>query len=341
MPPSDRRRDRQVNSGTFSRLEAAVTDLKRQRETTIELVKRLSPPQAENAKVPFHSVQSPSIPAPSTLFAHSALSASSSVPVQRFALPASTSRPALHPDNSEDFNSDSEDFDDFDDSICSTRFASFSDDLVPSAGTEEPPSPPMSDDDQFACQDFYNDCRSYIRSHPETFQNDSAKIRFVMSHMVSGHTGHWANQELGAEQDGALRFANWADFAAEFRKLFMSPNVEKHASNLLESDHYFQRRQTVSDYLEYFQDLIDDAGCSNPQYIVTKFRRGLNHEISAKLALSAAPSLADPEAWFSLAIQADTSFIAEEVPQIPSQPAVTSKDSEAPIGSEASKGSEA
>jgi len=79
MPPSDRRRDRQVNSGTFSRLEAAVTDLKRQRETTIELVKRLSPPQAENAKVPFHSVQSPSTPAPSTLFAHSAPYASSSV----------------------------------------------------------------------------------------------------------------------------------------------------------------------------------------------------------------------------------------------------------------------
>ena len=110
MPPSDRRRDRQVNSGTFSRLEAAVTDLKRQRETTIELVKRLSPPQAENAKVPFRSVQSP-IPAPSTLFAHSALSASSFVPVQRFALSASTSRPALHSDNPEDFDSDSEDFD--------------------------------------------------------------------------------------------------------------------------------------------------------------------------------------------------------------------------------------
>src|SRR6266705_3459813 len=110
MPPSDTRRDRQVNSGTFSRLEAAVTDLKRQRETTIELVKRLSPPQAENAKVPFHSVQSPSTPAPSTLFAHSAPYASSSVPVQRFALSASTSRPALYFDNSESFDSDSEDF---------------------------------------------------------------------------------------------------------------------------------------------------------------------------------------------------------------------------------------
>src|SRR6266705_5163120 len=53
MPPSDRRRDRQVNSGTFSRLEAAVTDLKRQRETTIELVKRLSPRRQKTRRFRF------------------------------------------------------------------------------------------------------------------------------------------------------------------------------------------------------------------------------------------------------------------------------------------------
>jgi len=341
MPPSDIRRDRQVNSGTISRLEAAVADLKRQRETTSDLVKqlleRLSPPQAANAKVPvYRSDQiSITIPAPSSSScAHSAPSTSPSVPVQHFALPASNLQSALYfegpedfvdPEdfedsdgsedfedfedfnnfegfnnftpsasqkeplsppmpldfddfdnsdnshNSEGFENDSEDFEDFDVSICSTRFAPFSDDLVPPAGTEEPPSPPMSDDDQFACQDFYNDCRSYIRSHPETFPNDSVKIRFVMSHMVSGHTGRWANQELGVGQDDALRFANWADFAAEFRKLFMSPHVEDHAAHVMETNHYFQGNQTVSDYLEYFRDLIDDAGITDPRYVVVKF----------------------------------------------------------------------
>ena len=53
MPPSEIRRDRQVNSGTLSRLEAAVTDLKRQRETTIELVKRLSPRRQKTRRFRF------------------------------------------------------------------------------------------------------------------------------------------------------------------------------------------------------------------------------------------------------------------------------------------------
>jgi hypothetical protein len=246
MPPSDRRRDRQVNAGTFSRLEAAVTDLKRQRETTIELVKRLSPPQAENAKVPFHSVQSPSTPAPSTLFAHSAPSASSSVPVQRFALSASTLRPTSY-------------------------------NFSPSASPKElPPSPTLLDFDfdgtRSTGQDFYGSCRTYIRSHPETFKNDSAKILFMMSHMVAGRADRWANRELGVERDGTLRFTTWSDFATEFRIFFMHPGVEDNAVDRIETDDYFQgNEETVPEYLERFRDLIDDSGYTDPRYIVTKF----------------------------------------------------------------------
>ncbi len=140
MPPSDLRRDCQVNSGTLPHFEAAVVDLRRQRETTAKLVKqfleRLSPPQAENAKVPVQrSVQTPiTIPAPSPPFAPSAPFISSNpVPVNRLALSSSTSvMHSNHPISSTYDLEDSEDFDDFDGSICSTRFAPFSDDLVPS-----------------------------------------------------------------------------------------------------------------------------------------------------------------------------------------------------------------
>ncbi len=266
MPPSDTRRERQVNSGTLSRLEAAVTDLKRQRETTIELVKRLSPPQAENAKVPFHSVQSPSTPAPSTLFAHSAPFASSSVPVQRFALSASTSRPTFY-------------------------------NLSPSASPKEPLSSPTLLDSDFdgnrsTGQDFYNSCRSYIRFHPETFADDPAKIRFVMSHMVAGRADRWANRELGVEQDGTLRFTTWSEFATEFRIFFMHPGVEDNALDRIETDDYFQgNEETVPEYLERFRDLIDDSGYTDPRYIVTKFRRGLNPQTSTALLAYTQPPL--------------------------------------------------
>jgi len=121
----------------------------------------------------------------------------------------------------------------------------------------------------------------------------------------------------------------------------MHPRVEDEAINVIETDRYFQgSKETVPEYLERFRNLIDDSGYTDPRYITVKFRRGLNHQVSIALSTSATLSLADPEAWFSLAIQADTSFTAEEVPQIPSQPAVTPKDSEAPIGSEASKASD-
>ena len=293
MPPSDRRRDRQVNSGTFSRLEAAVTDLKRQRETTIELVKRLSPPQAENAKVPFRSVQSP-IPAPSTLFAHSALSASSFVPVQRFALSASTSRPAPYSDNSEDFDNPT----------------------LP-AGQEELLLPPRLDFDfdgnRSTGQHFYNSCRSYIRSHSEVFEDDPTKIRFVMSHMVAGRADRWANRELGVERDGTLRFTTWSDFATEFRLFFMHFGVEDNAVDAIETDSYFQgNEETTPEYLERFRNLIDDSGYTDPKYVVTKFRRGLNPRVSAALPTYTQPSLRDPEAWFSLAVQTEQKPTAEE-----------------------------
>ena len=128
MPPSEKCRDRQVNSSTVPHLEAAVTDLKRQRETTHKLVKslleRLSPPQAENAKVPVHrSDQTPiTIPAPSSSspFAHSAPFISSNlVPVDRFALSASFPTSALRSVGSENDSENSEDFEgpqDFEDS---------------------------------------------------------------------------------------------------------------------------------------------------------------------------------------------------------------------------------
>ena len=322
MPPSDLRRDCQVNSGTLPHFEAAVVDLRRQRETTAKLVKqlleRLSPPQAENAKVPVQRSDQFPITIPAPPFAPSApFTSSKPVSVNRLALSTSLTR-------SDSPNS----------SIPpSEAFAS-------SAGTEEPPLPDF-DGDRFTGRDFYNNCRFHLRSHPKTFGDDSAKIRFVMSHMVSGRAGRWANRELGVDRNGALRFATWSDFAAEFRKFFMHPRVEDEAINVIETDHYFQgSKETVPEYLERFRNLIDDSSYTDPRYIVVKFRRGLNHQVSIALSTSATPSLADPEAWFSLAIQADTSFIAEEVPQIPSQPAVTPKDSEAPIGSEASKASD-
>ena len=142
----------------------------RQRETTNKLVKslseRLGPPQTKNARFatqsPFHV--SLMTPAPSASLAHSApFTSSTPVSVERLAPSASFTRSA--PSSS-------------------------------SSACQKDPlqhfSPPEFDGNRFTGRTFYASCRSHICSCPEAFEDDSAKIHWVMSHMQTGHAGRWA-----------------------------------------------------------------------------------------------------------------------------------------------------
>ena len=93
-----------------------------------------------------------------------------------------------------------------------------------------------------------------------------------MSHMVSGRADRWANRELGVNRDGTLCFADWSDFADKFRILFMHPGVKDHALHVIETDSYSRGNETISEYIKRFQDLFNDAGYTDPRYMVTKFR---------------------------------------------------------------------
>ena len=156
MPLSDMHQE--VNSGLL-RLETTAADLVRQRETTDKLVKslleRLGPPQAKNARFatrsPFHV--SLTTPTPSASLVHST-PFTSSTPVSVECLVPSASF---------------------------TRSAPFSS----SACRKDPLqhfSPPEFDGNCFAGWTFYASCWSHIRSRPEAFEDDSAKICWVMSH---------------------------------------------------------------------------------------------------------------------------------------------------------------
>ena len=282
MPPFDTRANRQVNS-SIPRLEAAAVDLKRQRETThmlIErLVERLGPPQAENASLRFHNPSKlPStLCAPVPSLAHSTpFIPSPPIPVKCLAPFASYTRPT--------------------------------DPSALSASQEAPPSlftPPFFDGTRHEGRTFYTACRTHIRSHPEEFHHDSDKICFVMSHMQSGRAGRWATRELGIERNGTPRFANWQEFAAQFRKDFAPLKTQDDAIGVLATNRYHQGSRTVAEYLEGFRDLVDDSGCTDAKQMVLKFRRGLDRRLSNTMATLGRPSDRDPEAWFQLAIQVD------------------------------------
>ena len=69
---------------------------------------------------------------------------------------------------------------------------------------------------------------------------------------------------------------DWMDFKSTFQRNFTLLNSDSTAVNRLEGNSYFQKEQSVDDYVDEFQDLIHKSGYTDPQNIVVKFRRGLN-----------------------------------------------------------------
>jgi len=63
----------------------------------------------------------------------------------------------------------------------------------------------------------------------------------------------------------------------------------------------------VDDYLDNFQTLVSDAGYTDPQTLVVKFRRGLKLGIQNQIAIMpyGRPADTDPNAWYRAARRID------------------------------------
>ena len=74
------------------------------------------------------------------------------------------------------------------------------------------------------------------------------------------------------------------------------------ALNHLESMAYYQRGRSLDNYLNEFQDLIADAGYTDPKTIVLKFWRGLHAQIQNMVVTMASrrPSDTKPDEWYSM-----------------------------------------
>jgi len=59
----------------------------------------------------------------------------------------------------------------------------------------------------------------------------------------------------------------------------------------------------VDDYLDSFLTLVSDAGYTDPQTLVVKFRRGLRTNIQGQITTMpfGRPADTDPEAWYAAA----------------------------------------
>ena len=70
----------------------------------------------------------------------------------------------------------------------------------------------------------------------------------------------------------------------------------------------------MDDYLDNFQALVSDAGYTDPQTLVVKFRQGLRLGIQNQIATMPYGRLADtdPDAWYRAARRIDQARLANE-----------------------------
>ena len=70
----------------------------------------------------------------------------------------------------------------------------------------------------------------------------------------------------------------------------------------------------VDDYLDTFLTLVSDAGYTDPQTLVVKFRRDLKSSIQSQIATMPfrRPADTDPEAWYVAAQRIDQAQLTNE-----------------------------
>jgi len=97
-----------------------------------------------------------------------------------------------------------------------------------------------------------------------------------MSYMKAGRAAKWSARifqwEEQPENVGYHKFVDWEDFQDEFKREFCPVYADSAAINQLESTAYFQKSRSMDEYFNEFQDLITEAGYSDPKTIVVKFR---------------------------------------------------------------------
>jgi len=120
---------------------------------------------------------------------------------------------------------------------------------------------------------FFNSCSLYIHLALEQFHNKQERILWALMFFKGGCAAKWSENVFHQEADtGVFPIQTWGDFEQQFWLHFFPVNAEADTINALEGTSYHQGNWTVGDYLDGFQALVSDAGYTNPQTLVVKFR---------------------------------------------------------------------
>ena len=184
-----------------------------------------------------------------------------------------------------------------------------------------PPAPPHSslrpampndfDGSRTLGKAFLTSCRLYFNLCPREFPNDQVRINWVLSFMKTDRAATFAQSVMRRQEEG-LVFADWHAFEKEFRLHFCPHDERTAAMNKLEGTSYYQGRRPIDDYIDYFEELIAEAGYTEGRVIVMKFRRGLDNALQDHIAEMGVdwPSDDNPVGWYEAARRFDANRIA-------------------------------
>ncbi|HEV7736750.1 MAG TPA: hypothetical protein VGO47_05175 [Chlamydiales bacterium] len=168
----------------------------------------------------------------------------------------------------------------------------------------KPATPSDFDGDRTKGRGFLNSVKWYLRSRGHEFRDLDHMISWTLSFMKEGRALTFAHQVTRqVDKNGVLPYESWELFWKELEERFLPVDEAEEAINLLETDRYYQGKQTVDDYCDRFQDLIDQAGYTEGRQVVMKFRKGLDPEIADKVSLlqEKRPKDDDTEGWITTA----------------------------------------
>jgi hypothetical protein len=161
--------------------------------------------------------------------------------------------------------------------------------LAQKQGTQKGPKPAMPkefDGSRATGRAFLNSVKWYLRSRGHEFRDLDQMISWTLSFMKEGRALTFANQiTRQTDKEGIIPYQSWALFWKELENRFLPIDEAEEAINTLETDKYFQGKQTVDDYCDKFLDLVDHAGYNEGRQVVMKFRKGLDSEIADRVAM--------------------------------------------------------
>jgi len=162
---------------------------------------------------------------------------------------------------------------------------------------------------------FLNSCSFYICLVLEQFHDKQKRILWALTFFKGGCAAKWSENVFRQEANtGVFPIQIWGDFKQQFRLHFFPANAEADAINTLKGTSYHQGNRIVDNYLDSFQALVSDAGYTDPQTLVVKFRQGLRLGIQNQIATMpyGRPADTDPDAWYRAARRIDQARLANK-----------------------------